>query len=78
MKLYHVTRESECEYDEYDEFVIRAETKEDAIEVAMQREFPGYTKADITKFRCPHDDWKAEELNHSGEQEIIVFSFHAG
>lgn len=65
MKLYLVSRvDGRLSWDEYDAFVIRAKTEEDALRVAEKEEKQG-------KF-------EARELKVRGEEEIILGSFNAG
>lgn len=74
MKLWLIEREP-ADWDEYDAFVIRAETSEDALAVARQAE--------------PHwdgNDWRPGtsiettivEVSADGDEEIILGSFNAG
>jgi hypothetical protein len=62
--LYLVKRTDVCKYDEYDAFVIRAESSERAVEIAKKRQ--------------EASGWTVRELSNSGEEEIILSDFNAG
>ena len=64
MKLWLVSRTDEVSYDEYDSFVIRAETLEEAVQIAQTEE-------------C-HGHWSGEELTRKGKLGIILGSYNAG
>lgn len=69
MPLYLIQR-SCCRYDEYDAFVIRADTTDDCKAIALARDTDGermhWRNANVT------------EIPVEGETEIILGSFNAG
>jgi len=74
MKLYLVERLYEINYGEYDSFVVRAESKERALQFCQEEsdEF-AYNK---NTFRA--ENTKITELLNEGKEEIILGSYNAG
>lgn len=81
MALYKITRTDDWDYDEYDEVVVRAGSKEEALRVVLAGE-------DTTEHGYPtwHRDFHGitesnaavEEIAADGEPAIIVASYNAG
>lgn len=75
MNIYLVTRKDECDYDEYDEFVVIAVSEEDA----------RLTHPDPMGYCEIHDTWTTpdnvtvENLGKSSEttKRIVISSFNA-
>lgn len=68
MKLYKITRTDEVGFDEYDSMVVRAGSKEEAVEVANKTSHGDLRQNNST----------VEQLTHTGEAGIILGSFNAG
>lgn len=72
MKLYLVARTDDIGYDEYDAFVVRAASPEDAAAVV----------ADSHNYTWPvkngGENIEVTELSADGEETIILSSFNAG
>ena len=73
MKLFILTRTDNVRYDEFDSFVVRAETEQQAREIATAADF-SWPKVDERWFALT----KCEELTADGPAEVIVGSFNAG
>jgi hypothetical protein len=75
VKLWHLRRTDKVDYDEYDSFVVRAETEQEARELlinehARDNYFNPWTRV--------HADVVCAELTMDGPTEIILGSFNAG
>jgi hypothetical protein len=69
MKLYLIKRKDVCGYDEYDEFLVRAEDEDEALEVLTTYNSAYYLKKENLTF---------EIIESFGEKKIIIESFNAG
>lgn len=63
----------ECDYDQYDSFIVRAEN-EKAVEEFIKKEHPNEKWGDV--------DWKGGfeiiEITQEGKEEILLGSYNAG
>lgn len=67
MKLYEIHRDEGIDWDEYDSIIVRAEDKEQALQIAI--DFQTYfNEEDVTIY----------ELTAEGDAEVVFNSFNAG
>lgn len=69
MNIYKIERNG-CDYDEYDAFVLRAEDRKKALELAIKEESAFNTSTSIKITLCAKDV--------KGQRGIILGSFNAG
>ena len=70
MKLYLVSRTDKVDYDEYDSWVVSANTENEAIQVVLN-----------DTYNCKQyyaDKMEVEEITNTTESKIILGSFNAG
>jgi hypothetical protein len=74
MKVYLVERTDEVDYDEYDSFVVKAESKKEALKLCQ-------TEADDWSYHQDtfrENNTKISELLNEGKKGIILGSFNRG
>lgn len=73
--VWLLTRKKHCGYDEYDSFVVRADTEQEARELCTKEEETDYKAANhwLEKIRST-----CKPLHAAGETGVILGSFNAG
>lgn len=77
MKIYFVSRIDRIDYDEYDGFVVRANSKEEALELC-KKETKGWAHYDEQSGYFHELNTEIEEVEMSGGARVILGSFNAG
>lgn len=67
MKIYHIVFE-DCDYDEYDSFVVIAEDEKQAMELIKDRSPAG----------CDLESISDIGVSHRTDSEVVLGSFNAG
>lgn len=77
MKLFNIYRTEPARYDEFEEFVLRAESEEKARQLAVKA-CGEYRKEFYEKIWLNTERSICKELSIEGCEEIILSSFRAG
>ena len=73
MKIYLVERTDKIQYDEFDGFVIRAKSEENALSICQAVTNGPWNEGHFTK-----ENTNITEISIEGNSEIILCSYQAG